>query len=132
MTAGIIDPAHLTGNFMRSVGLGGLSEVKDTSVHILLDQGLPHTPRKCDLRIGRILSHDDDPTKRRLVESACKITFDLTPDRMMLDTYLKEDGSFHFQVREAAADPKLRTFYPQARIVFNGVDLGWFKQLKEN
>lgn len=117
----------LARRFMQSVDLPGMTESYNKPLSLILDPGLPHKPREYpDLRIQTVTVLD--PLRmRKLPKTPCEsiLMVNLHPCLAELYLYLKKDGSTVVEVKEYGTP---EASYQQARINFNGTDLGWFKK----
>lgn len=116
----------LARRFMQSVDLPGMTESFNKPVSLILDPGIPHKPREYpDLKIQLLRVMDPQLKSNLRIPCQSVLMINLHPCLAELYLYLKEDGCAVAEVKEYGTPA---VAYQQARINFNGTDLGWFKK----
>lgn len=122
---------YLARRLMQKLDMPGMTESEGKEVKILLDLGLPRKPREYDativyLRVMDAQLRAADPALRKKMDIPCKsvASFHLKPNTVKIHVYL-DDNSTNYKVQVDEVERDLPP-YLMARIIINGVSLGWF------
>lgn len=128
--------ATLVGNFLRRVGLDSLPQTFGNRITLVLHYGIPffEFEKEYSSMIVRLSILEASLNCRRVIKNTLAVKFLLDEPDDSIEVYFKQDGTFHVQVYEHVdvldyIEDTVRPPHKSARVIWNGVDLGWFPNL---